>query len=1317
MSHAHLSSTNNPLPSMIAVLIVDDSESDRHSYRRYLKSDRDSSYSFLEAETLEDGLALWRSQKPDIALIDLNLPDGDGLEFLEAINEAARSERTPVIMLTGQGDEKKAVQSMKLGASDYLVKGDVSAKLLSSNVKQVLRETILNRQLWRSQQQQTVIAEIALRIRESLDLVEISNAIVKEVRQFINADRAAIYQFKPDMSGAIVAEDIIAPWQPCLNIQIEDTCFRDNLGGAYRDGKFFVANDIYQANLTDCHVQLLERFQVRANLVVPILLPNAEQSILWGLLIVHQCSTARIWQDSDILLLQQLSVQLAIGIQQALTYQQVQTELVERKRAEALLLIKQAEIEERNALLEKTSADLECTIEELRVSAEDLIYQQRQLEYEQIRYQNLFNFAPDGYLVTDSVGKIVEANQVILDLLGVTREYIVEKFLESFVVGHDREIFFNRLSYLLSHDNSVETWEITLKTYHKESFPAEIILTKNINSATKQIQLLWIIRNISDRKRAEQELLELNQSLETKVIERTQELWQVNKLQRAILDGTDYAIISTDLNGIIQTFNTGAEKMLGYSMGEVVGKVTPEIFYDPQELLARTKDLPIESGQDGSGFRSLIPRAIQGGFSEEWTSIRKDGSHFPAEISVTALKDDNDQPIGFLSIRKDISDRKKNELILQKQALVFENISDGVIITDVNGIIIDWNQGAEKLYGYSKAEIIGQSVAILHDQENGIKIAREVIEQTIENGAWYGELQIIRKDGVPRITETSTVLLQDEIGQIIALIATNHDISDRKQAEIALRNYAHEVEDLYNNAPCGYHSLDIDGRFVQINDTELRWLGYTRKEVIGRLFTDFMTESSQQIFSQSYPQFMQRGWVKDVEFDLIRKDGSAFPVLLSATAVKDAEGNYLYSRSMLFDIRDRKQYEAQLLQANKELLRATKLKDEFLANMSHELRTPLNSILGLSESLKEQIFGSLNEKQLKAIRTVESSGEHLLSLINDILDLSKISSSMMKLELTSSSVRSLCDSSLVFVRQQALQKNITLSSNVPPNIRDIQIEERRIKQVLINLLTNAVKFTPSQGEVSLLVSVGSGDTWRGKAIISPQLKLQNAPMIVFQVIDTGIGITANNLEQLFQPFVQIDSSLNRQYEGTGLGLALVKQIVELHGGQVMVESEIGKGSVFTVALPYEISQSIATESTSISTNVEFLELNPDEAPLILLAEDNEANIANFTLYLTALNYRLIVAKNGEEAIALAKSEKPNIILMDIQMPIMDGLETTRLIRADQEIANIPIIALTALAMEGDREKCLAAGANTYLSKPVKLRALKLLIQQVLNSVK
>ena len=379
---------------------------------------------------------------------------------------------------------------------------------------------------------------------------------------------------------------------------------------------------------------------------------------------------------------------------------------------------------------------------------------------------------------------------------------------------------------------------------------------------------------------------------------------------------------------------------------------------------------------------------------------------------------------------------------------------------------------------------------------------------------------------------------------------------------------------------------------------------------------------------------------------------------------------------------------------NAKLARATKLKDEFLASMSHELRTPLNAVLGLSEALLEEVYGSLTERQKRSLTTINNSGQHLLALINDILDLAKIESGEEKLNLACVELPSLCNASLEFVREQANKKNIQLEADIAAVLGCVELDERRIKQVLINLLTNAVKFTFDGGKVSLKAW---GDT--------------QEEQIIFQVIDTGIGIKPEDMDKLFQSFVQIESSLSRRYEGTGLGLALVKNIIELHGGSISVKSEIAKGSEFTIILPWRkltepnSELDITNETTTLVTNY--------SSALILLAEDNEANILMMSDYLISKGYQLIFAHNGFEAVNLAKDKHPDLILMDIQMPDMDGLEATRRIKQDSSLAKIPIIALTALTMPGDREKCFAAGVNEYLTKPVNLKKLVNSIEQQL----
>lgn len=317
----------------ISVLIIDDSEADRLTYKRFLQSDFNRSYRFVEAETLEEGLALWEADHLDLALVDINLPDGSGLDFLAEIASRYHDSRLPAIVLTGQGDERTAVQAMKLGASDYLVKGDVNALSLCTCVNQVCDRTVLSCRLERSQQQNLLISEIALNIRQFVDLDDVLKAIVNEVRRFLAVDRAVIYQFFPDMSGMIVAESVLPSWPSSLNANIQDTCFQDNGGMAYLQGKTSVISDIYNANLTECHRKLLESFQVRANLVDPILLPSMMDRPLWGLLVVHQCGRPRYWAETDVHFLQQLSVQAALAIQQAELYRS-QQDLNESLQAE-----------------------------------------------------------------------------------------------------------------------------------------------------------------------------------------------------------------------------------------------------------------------------------------------------------------------------------------------------------------------------------------------------------------------------------------------------------------------------------------------------------------------------------------------------------------------------------------------------------------------------------------------------------------------------------------------------------------------------------------------------------------------------------------------------------------------------------------------------------------------------------------------------------------------------------------------------------------------------------------------------------------------
>jgi signal transduction histidine kinase/CheY-like chemotaxis protein len=502
----------------------------------------------------------------------------------------------------------------------------------------------------------------------------------------------------------------------------------------------------------------------------------------------------------------------------------------------------------------------------------------------------------------------------------------------------------------------------------------------------------------------------------------------------------------------------------------------------------------------------------------------------------------------------------------------------------------------------------------------------------------------------------------------------------------------------------------------------------------------------------------------------------------------------------------------ELAATNMELAAGARMKDEFLANMSHELRTPLNAILGMAEVLVEGIHGALNAKQERSARVIAESGNHLLELINDILDLSKIEAGKVDLDIRLLPASAVAQASLLFVRETAMRKRLSVVTEIDPAVETIDADERRLKQILVNLLSNAVKFTPEGGSIGLTVE---GDARSNE--------------VRWIVWDTGIGIAEPLLPRLFTPFYQIDSSYTRQYSGTGLGLSLVRRFAALHGGRVDVESSPGKGSRFAVTLPWRhlglasiepkpaasraggfedgpvlIIEDDATSAeqivryatelglqTVVSDGAEdpvelAMALSPRvivldilfeatngwqmlaalkafgatsripvilasvvddaarglsmgaavylrkpirrdqfeealrrvmplpeapvvtrELPLVLLAEDNKANIEVMESYLSVLGMRIALARDGIEAVSMADALAPDLILMDVQMPRLDGLEAIRRIRrAGGAAAAAPIVALTALAMTGDRDRCLAAGATDYLTKPVTLAVLR-----------
>jgi PAS domain S-box-containing protein len=379
-----------------------------------------------------------------------------------------------------------------------------------------------------------------------------------------------------------------------------------------------------------------------------------------------------------------------------------------------------------------------------------------------------------------------------------------------------------------------------------------------------------------------------------------------------------------------------------------------------------------------------------------------------------------------------------------------------------------------------------------------------------------------------------------------------------------------------------------------------------------------------------------------------------------------------------------------------ELERTARAKDAFLASMSHELRTPLTGILGAAELLRTGVHGPLNEQQLRSLGFLEEAGRHLLSLLSDILDLSRIGAERLSLSSDSCSLGEVCESALGIVRGEARRKGIDLAYRGPAAPVRFVADARRVRQVLVNLLSNAVKFTPAGGEVELSAS---GD--------------EDAGIVRFEVLDNGPGIAAEDLPKLFQPFTQLDTRLSREHAGSGLGLALVRSLAELHGGRAEAESEPGRGSRFRVVLPWR--QPVRRGSGAHPVLPAEAPRRPGRLapPRILLVEDDDANRTILAEFLRTRGFLVDEAPTGLEALALAASAPPDLVVLDIQLPGMDGFEVLDRLRSGGGPVP-PVLALTALAMAGDRERILAAGADAYLSKPAPLAVLEREIGRLLG---
>ncbi len=925
----------------------------------------------------------------------------------------------------------------------------------------------------------------------------------------------------------------------------------------------------------------------------------------------------------------------------------------------------------------------------------------RQLQQKHQLLLNIINSTNDAVFVKDIQGRYLIINKTSAGFLGVRPIDLIGKADVQFFNAEEARQIRSTEETIVRTGRSVEVEE--LLTIHGE--PRWFSTTKNLclDERSRPIGIVGVARDITQRKQAEAALRDNEERLRLALMATQQGLYDLNVQTGEVVINPEYAM------------------MLGFDPAdfhETATRWADRLHPDDRENTIRTYQAYVNG--EISNYRTEFRQRTKSG---DWKWI--------LSLGKVVAWDDAGRALRMLGTHTDISDRKRLEAErkqaeeeLQRSAQlraelkilenIFEIIQAGYWDWDILNDREYLSPMFKQMLGYEDHELVNatETWQRLIFPEDLPKVIESFNQHANSHGQipYYDEVRYHHKDGSTIwVICSGRVIEWDANGKPLRAIGCHLNITDRKQAEEALRASQRRYAALTEAAPVAISQFDTAGHCVYVNE---RWSEMTGKPVetaLGMGWLQTLPPEDRDAYGTKWLQSLQQEGTFRAESRCLRPDGSIAWFYCQVLPETDAQGTVIGYIGTLTDITDRKQVEEQLCLsnecislANAKLARATRLKDEFLANMSHELRTPLNSILGMSEMLAEEIYGELNEAQHQYVEVITQSGNHLLNLINDILDLAKIESGKVTLEVAPTSIPALCSSSLNFVKQVAHQKNIRLETHIFPDLNSIEVDERRIRQALINLLSNAVKFTPERGRIRLGVDY---DRLR--------------QMVQFSVTDTGIGIAAEDIPKLFQSFVQIDSELNRQYSGTGLGLALVKQIVELHQGIVEVTSTIGQGSCFRMMLPISSSaqtpvQVIQSDQDQQSEQSSASPAQSPAQPLILLAEDNQANIDTFSSYLTSYGFRLITATDGQAAVNLAKEYQPDLILMDIQMPGVDGLEATRRIRADQTLADVPIIALTALAMAGDREKCLAAGATEYLAKPVSLKQLVQAIQQILS---
>jgi PAS domain S-box-containing protein len=745
-----------------------------------------------------------------------------------------------------------------------------------------------------------------------------------------------------------------------------------------------------------------------------------------------------------------------------------------------------------------------------------------------------------------------------------------------------------------------------------------------------------------------------------------------------ILKSIGDGVVATDVGGSVAFMNSVAESLTGWKEEEALGRSLDEVF-DIEESASRrpVKDLA-----------SSLLGGISGMDKGDYVITSRGGRKFSVEFGVSHIRDDMGGVTGVVMVFRDVTERRRAEAELLESEMkfrsVFQSASDAIILSDANGSIIAWNSGAEGMFGYSQGEVLGKPISILvpppllEFHERGFKKivgggSSRILGETVEfNG--------VRKDGTEFPIELSLATWKS--GGEMFFSGIIRDISERKRAEEKLENTLSEMNIILENATVGIIFLK-GGNILWVNRNFEEMFGFSRRELDGKEFVRFYhsREDYDRVEKEAY-HVLRAGMTCRNEVMMKNRAGSTFWCSLVGKAVDPSD----LSRGTIWiidDISERKRAEEQMQAAKEAAEAASRTKSMFLANMSHEIRTPMNSILGMTELVLDT---GLSDEQLEYINTVRDSAYSLLSLLNDVLDFSKIEAGRLELESVGFNLRDAVHVTIETISAQAQRKGLSLGYEISPNVcTDLMGDPGRLRQVMVNLLDNAIKFT-SEGEV--VFRVGNFPDDRSGPSRDGKVKL------LFSVSDTGIGVPMDKLDTIFESFTQADGSTTRNYGGSGLGLSISRQIVQIMGGEIWVESEPGKGSTFYFTVAFECG-----DSPGFLAPGEGMDFRGMDA---LIVDGKRAGRRSLREMAASLGFRVQEAARAAEALRLIEGNADgfHMLLVDCMLSGMDVFEFVEKIKTLPQVENTRIIMLSSAGFRGDMGRCKELGVAGYLRRPV-----------------